>query len=112
MELSNDEVSFLNENIVLKDYFYDLLLNIKNNNETKIIICKNSYERRFVHILAISLGLYHSRYGDWRDWFKKHRDYQENIDKIDGQEHYKIVGVKVSTKHLPLSKKDKKHQRF
>jgi hypothetical protein len=29
MELSNDEVSFLNENIVLKDYFYDLLINIK-----------------------------------------------------------------------------------
>ena len=43
MELSNDEVRFLNENIVLKDYFYDLLLNIKNSNETKIIICKNSY---------------------------------------------------------------------
>ena len=112
MELSNDEVSFLNENIVLKDYLYDLLLNIKNNNETKIIICKNSYERRVVHILANSLGLYHSRYGDWSDWFKKYRDYQENIDKIDGQEHYKIVGVKVSTKTLPLSKKDKKHQTF
>lgn len=29
MELSNDEVSFLNEKIVLKDYFYNLLLNIK-----------------------------------------------------------------------------------
>ena len=62
MELSNDEVRFLNENIVLKDYFYDLLLNIKNSNKTKIIICKNSYERRFVHILANSLGLCHSRY--------------------------------------------------
>jgi hypothetical protein len=71
MELSNDEVSFLNENIVLKDYLYDLLLNIKNSNETKIILCKNSYDRRFVHILAISLGLYHSRYSDWSDWFKK-----------------------------------------
>jgi len=110
--LSNDEISFLNENIFLKDYFYDLLLNIKNNNETKIIICKNSYERRFVHILAISLGLYHSRYGDWSDFFKKYRDYQENVNKYDGLEHYKIVGVKVSTKPLPLSKKDKKHQTF
>lgn len=112
MELTNDEVSFLNENIVLKDYFYDLLINIKNSNETKIILCKNNYERRFVHIIANGLGLYHSRYGDWSDFFKKYRDYQENVDKYDGQEHYKIVGVKVSTTHLPLSKKDKKHQTF
>ena len=110
MELSNDEVSFLNENIVLKDYFYDLLINIKNSNETKIIICKNSHERRFVHILAISLGLYHSRYGDWSEFFKKYRDYQENVNKYDGLKHYKIVGVKVSTKPLHLSKKDKKNQ--
>jgi hypothetical protein len=110
MELSNDEVRFLNENIVLKDYFYDLLLNIKNSNKTKIIICKNSYERRFVHILANSLGLCHSRYGDWSDFFKKYRDYQENVNKYDGLEHYKIVGVKVSTKPLHLSRKDKKHQ--
>ena len=109
--LSNDEVNFLNENIFLKDYFYNLLLKIKNNDEEKVILCKNSYERRFVHILATSLGLYHSRYGDWSDWFKKYRDYQEKVDNIDGQEHYKIVGVKVSTKPLHLSKKDKKHQK-
>jgi hypothetical protein len=54
--LSNDEVNFLNENIFLKGYFYNLLLNIKNNDETKVILCKNSYERRFVHILANNLG--------------------------------------------------------
>ena len=111
-DLSNNEVSFLNENNLMKDYFYDLLLNIKNSDETKIIICKNSYERRFVHILANSLGLYHTRYGDWSDWFKNHRDHQENVDRLDGQEHYKIVGVKVSTKSLPLSRKDKNHQTF
>lgn len=108
--LLNDEDIFLNENIFLKDYFYNLLLNIKNNDETKIILCKNSYERRFVHILAIKLGLYHSRHGDWNDFFLKTRDYQESINNIDGQEYYKIVGVKVSTKPLQLSKKDKKHQ--
>lgn len=45
----------VNENIFLKDYFYNLLLNIKNNDEPKVILCKNSYERRFVHILATSL---------------------------------------------------------
>ena len=28
-DLSNNEVSFLNENNLMKDYFYDLLLNIK-----------------------------------------------------------------------------------
>jgi hypothetical protein len=110
MELSNDEVQFLNENIFLKDYFYGLLQNIKNSDKTEIIICKNSYERRFVHILAVRLGLYHSRHGDWSDFFKKYRDYQENVNKWDGQKHYKIVGVKVSTKPLLLCRKDKKHQ--
>jgi hypothetical protein len=109
--LPNDEVNFLNENILLRDYFYNLLLNIKSNNKTEVILCNNSYERRFVHILAISLGLYHSRYGDWSDFFKKYRDYQERVDNIDGQEHYKILGVKVSTQPLRLSKKDKKHQK-
>ena len=109
--LPNDEVNFLNENILLRDYFYNLLLNIKSNNKTEVILCKNSYERRFVHILAISLGLYHSRYGDWSDFFKKYRDYQERVDNIDGQEHYKILGVKVSTQPLRLSKKDNKHQK-
>ncbi len=108
--LSNDEINFLNEDISLKDKFYNLLLNVKNNDETKVILCKNSYERRFVHILSIGLGLYHSRHGDWSDWFKKHRDYQEKIDSFDGKEHYKIVGVKVSTKPIYLSKKDKRHQ--
>jgi len=108
--LPNSEVNFLNENIFLRDYFYNLLLDIKNNDETKVVLCNNSYERRFVHILSISLGLYHSRYGDWNEKFKKFRDYQEKVDSIDGQEHYKIVGVKVSTKPLKLSKTDKKHQ--
>lgn len=103
--------NFLNENIKLRDYFYNLLLKIKNNDETKIIFCKNSYERKFVHILANYLGLYHARYGDWDDWFKKHRDYQEKIDRIDGQNHYKIIGVKLSTRPLHLTKKDIKHQK-
>jgi hypothetical protein len=109
--LPNDEVNFLNENILLRDYFYNLLLKVKNNNETKVILCNNSYERRFVHILAIGLGLYHSRYGDWSEFFKKYRDFQEKPDKYDAKEHYKIVGVKVSTNPLQLSKKDKKHQK-
>lgn len=109
--LPNDEVNFLNENILLRDYFYNLLLNVKNNKETKVILCNNSYKRRFVHILANSLGLYHSRYGDWSDFFKKYRDYQEKVNKYDGVEHYKIVGVKVSTTPLHLSKKDRKHQK-
>ena len=57
------------------------------------------------------MGLYHSRFGDWSEWFKKNRDYMEKVDKIDGQEYYKIIGVKVSINPLPLSKKDRKHQK-
>ena len=113
MELSNVEVSFLNENIVLKDYFYDLLLNIKNSNETTIIICKNSYERRFVHILAISLGLYHNRHIECdKKMFDNFFDYQCKCKycwEIAGKKSL-IINVKVSTKPLLLSRKDKIHQ--
>lgn len=110
-DLSIAELDFLDTNIPLKDYFYDLLSNIKNNNKIEIILCKNSYERKFVHLLASSIGLYHSRHCDWSEEFKRHRDYQEKIYKIDGQEHYKIIGVKVSSAPLQLSKKDKIHQK-
>lgn len=107
-----NELIFLNENISLCNHFLQLLLNAKQNNKDKptIILCKNSYERRFVHVLAKGLGLYHARHGDWDEWFKKYRDWQENVDSIDGQEHYKIVGVKVSTKPLHLTRKDVRHQ--
>jgi len=110
--VSNDEIIFLNENIFLRNKFYNLLLTIKNNDETKVVLCNNSYKRRFVHILSNSLGLYHSRYGDWSEWFKKYRDWQEKVDSINGQEHYRIVGVKVSTKQIHLSKIDKIHQKY
>ena len=92
--------------------YNELLQKIKDQKSTEIILCKNSYERRIVHTIANELGLYHSRHGDWSDHFKKYRDYQETVDKYDGREHYKIVGVKVSVNPLPLSKKDKLHQRF
>ena len=59
-------------------------------------------------VFEITTTNYRKRYTQLRTWvLKKYSDYQENIDKIDGQEHYKIVGVKVSTKTLLLSKKDK-----
>ena len=48
--LLNDEVSFLNENNILKYYFYDLLLNIKNNNETKIIM---GYFNGFLYAMIV-----------------------------------------------------------
>jgi hypothetical protein len=104
----------LNENIVLKDYFYDLLINIKNSNETKIIICKNSYERRFVHILAISLGLYHSRHIEYdKKMFDNFFDYQCKCKYCweIARKKSLIINVKVSTKPLLLSRKDKKHQK-
>lgn len=110
--LSSSEILFLNEDILLRDKYYNILINIKNNDDTKVVLCNNSYERRIVHILSKELGLYHTRYGDWSDWFKKYRDYQEGVSSIDGKEHYRIVGVKVSTKPIKLSKKDKIHQRL
>lgn len=115
--LPNDEIIFLNENIVLRNYFYNILIDIKNNNEPQIInvLCKNSYERRIVHILAQSLGLYHSRYGKWdNDKFKGFFDYQcgcKQCWKYAGKNCYKIIGVKVANVPLCLSKKDKIHQK-
>lgn len=60
----------------------------------------------------MSFCSYHSRYGDWSNKWKKIREwgYHEKVDSDDGKEHYKIVGVKVSTKPIYLTKKDKRHQ--
>jgi len=121
MEIENlpdDELIFLNENIFLKYYFYDILIKIKNNNEEQIvnIPCKNSYERRIVHILAKSLGLYHSRYGEWdKNSFNKFFDRQcacKFCWKSAGENWFKIAGVKVANVPIHLSKKDKIHQKI
>ena len=115
--LPNDEINFLNENIALRDYFYDILINIKNDDKTQItnVLCKNSYERRIVHILAQSLGLYHARYGKWDDdKFEKFFDHQcacRQCWKYAGENCFRIVGVTVANVPLCLSKKDKIHQK-
>lgn len=114
--LPNDEKIFLNENIDLRNYFYNIIINIKNDNMPQIrnIKCKNSYERRIVHILAQSFGLYHSRYGEWDDYFKNDFDYECACKKcweIAGEKYYKIAGVTVSNNPLCLSRKDKIHQK-
>lgn len=123
--LPEDELNFLNENIILRDKFYDILIKIKNNEEPKItnivkkdnrneritiILCKNNYERRIVHILAHSLGLYHARLvcyysrneckcGDYCREYGSFSSYCTNL-----------IGVRVSNVPIPLSKKDRFHQ--
>ena len=123
--LPEDELNFLNENIILRDKFYDILIKIKNNDELTItntvkknnsderitnILCKNSYERRIVHILAGSLGLYHARLvcyysytectcGDYSREYGSFSSYCTNL-----------IGVKISNIPIPLSKKDRFHQ--
>ena len=49
----NDEILFKNENIVLRDYFYNILIEIATSyrQQIRVVLCKNSYERRIVHIL-------------------------------------------------------------
>ena len=122
--LPEDELNFLNENIILRDKFYDILIKIKNNDALTItnkvkknnsderitnILCKNSYERRIVHILAHSLGLYHARLvcyysgincncGDYRRQYGSFSSYCTNL-----------IGVRVSNIPIHLSKKDRFH---
>ncbi len=111
--LTKNEIDFLNKNKILTNQFLIELMKVKNDCVDKIIICNNSYERRIVHLLSISLNLYHCRYGDWSDEYKRiWKNTYEKADKIDGLEHYKIIGVKVSIKPLNLSKKDKYHQKI
>lgn len=117
MILPDDEFIFLNENIDLRDHFYNILIKIKNSLEPQItnVLCKNSYERRIVHILAKSLGLYHSRYGEWdKQTFDIFFDRQcgcKQCWKYAGENCYRIVGVKVANVPIHLSKKDKIHQK-
>lgn len=115
--IPNDELIFLNENSSLRDYFYNILTEIKNNNKEQItnVSCKNSYERRIVHILAKSLGLYHARYVEWdNNSFNTFFDHQCGCKycwKSAGENWCKIAGVKVANVPICLSKKDKTHQK-
>lgn len=123
--LPEDELNFLNENIILRDKFYDILIKLKNNEEIIItnivkkdyrderiihILCKNNYERRIVHILAHSLGLYHARMVCYcsrteckcGDYCREYGSYYSRCTNL--------IGVKVSNIPIHLSKKDKFHQ--
>ena len=98
--------------ILYRSFLHEFRLTQCHN---KIIICKNSYERRFVHILANSLGLYHNRHIEYdKKMFENFFDYQCKCKycwEIAGKKSL-IINVKVSTKPPLLSKKDKKHQTF
>ena len=109
--LPDDELQFLNEDVSLRDHFYSILINIKNNDKPQItnIFCKNSYERRFVHILAHSLGLYHSRL--LCKLFARDCQCNHPWRTFNGY-CCKLAGVKVSNVPIELSKKDKYHQKF
>jgi Pyruvate/2-oxoacid:ferredoxin oxidoreductase delta subunit len=93
------------------------LITISGYNEPKNInvLCKNSYERRIVHILARGLGLYHARYGDW-DCVKFERFFDRQCKcsqcwSYAGENCFRIIGVKISNYPIVLSKKDKIHQK-
>lgn len=111
--LPEDELFFLSEQPKLSEYFYGILLDVKNKDEPLItnILCKNSYERRIVHILAHSLGLYHSRLlcylFDWNCCRCGERSWKTEMGKCT-----KIIGVKVANVPIYLSKKDKIHQKM
>ena len=114
LPLPKDEIKFLTENESLTTYFFNQLNDVINKNEEKIILCKNSYERRFVHILSNALGLYHNRHIE-RDkkMFDNVFDYQCKCKycwEIAGKKSL-IINVKVSPHLLPLSKKDIIHQK-
>jgi hypothetical protein len=110
--LPDDELNFLNEDTNLRDYFYGILINIKNNDEPQVINieCKNSYERRIVHILAHSLGLYHSRL--LCRFFRRDCCCIHSWKHFGSNNCYKFVGVKVANVPIYLSKKDRIHQKI
>jgi hypothetical protein len=110
--LPKDELNFLNENIILRDKFYDMLIKIKNNYDEQItnVLCKNNYERRIVHILAHSLGLYHARLVCYYSWKKCNcGDYRREYGSFSSY-CTNLIGVRVSNIPIPLSKKDRFHQ--
>lgn len=110
--LLDEEMMFLSEDVNKTNYFYKLLVSIKESNTTTIIKCENSYERRIVHILAEILKLYHCRFGEWDERCLHVKDPRETVDSEDGKEYYRINGVKISNMPLKLTKKDKQHQKY
>jgi len=65
-------------------------------------------------MLAYGLNLFHARHGKWNEQYKNNFDWQCQCKfcwQDAGEQYYKIVGVKVSNNPLPLSNRDKSHQR-
>lgn len=108
-----DEIQFINNNYDDAIYFYGKVLAIKNNDEKKVIRCKNSRQRKLVHIFAYLLNLYHASYRACEP------DYSKSIclygcpicNKKAGVGIYKIYGVTVSTKQIELRRIDYRHQK-
>jgi len=111
--LPNDEMKFLIKNVDLTKYIYMNLHKIKTKSGSIILKCRNSYERRFVHIVSHALGLYHARHGEWTksslsfDGQCSCRTCWSDYGKVS----FRIVGVRVSSEPLQLSRKDIYHQK-
>ena len=65
------------------------------------MLCKNSYERRIVHILARGLGLYHARYGDW-DCVKFERFFDRQCKCSVNAANVGVMRVKIVSELLAL----------
>jgi hypothetical protein len=105
------ESIFITENMDKSIHFLNQMIGIS---EEKNILCTSSFERRIVHILSHGLNLYHSRHGERNNDYKNNFDWQCKCKwcwKSAGEQYYKIIGVKISNVPLPLSRKDKCHQR-
>ena len=101
--LPKNERDFLLNNESLMCSTYNKLLYVKKHKTTEIIKAKNSYERRFIHIISEILGLYHVRCIIQNPNF---------YCREEGTERFCIIiGVKVSVHPLPLTKKDRIHRK-
>jgi len=74
-----------------------------------IIQCKNSYQRKIVHIIADAFDLDHARYGDWDPAYKHHFDWECRCRycwEAAGKNYYSIRGVQISK--TPIENKSRK----
>jgi hypothetical protein len=113
-KLTNQEMLLLQENVGTVERFYEEIQNMTKPEH--IVVCKNGFERKIVHMLCDVLDLYHMKYFERDDSWTKHISCQDLsctfcYKTAKGMFHCNVIGVKVSSVPLVLYKKDIKHKK-
>ena len=110
--LPHSELKFIEDNREQAEHYYNIVKQVKQNEQEQIIRCTNGKQRKFVHIFSFLLNLNHGIYeAKEPDWSLSDPQCGCIYCRKDAGDFYKIHGVTVSTKPIELKRVDIRHQK-